>query len=142
MATEVKVNTRSRWSDWLKIGLKAAVLSIAAVLIVQAQALAFWPKIALFRPLDSFARSALFTLVPVIGATAIFAWLVKHQSQPEKKFIIISIIFLLLSFIPDFALPLENKTLLSSSVAAFMHLVAGVLTVWTILSGYRNAKNR
>jgi len=31
---------------------------------------------------------------------------------------------------------------LSSSVAAFMHLVAGVLTVWTILGGYRNAKNR
>lgn len=142
MTTSEITRARRVWSDWITIGLKAAIISIVAVLIVQAQALAFWPEIAQFRPLDSYARSALFTLVPAIGATVIFAWLAKHQAQPEKKFIIISGIVLLLTFIPDYVFPLENKTLLSSSVAAFMHLVAGVATVWVILRGYRNLRNR
>lgn len=141
MTTTEISRTHSVWSDWIIIGLKAAIISIVAVLIVQAQATAFWPEITLFRPLDSYARSALFTLVPAIGATAIFAWLAKHQTQPEKKFVILSVTVLLLTFIPDFALPLENKTLLSSSVAAFLHLIAGVATVWVILRSYRNMKN-
>jgi hypothetical protein len=124
--------------EWLKIGLKTALISIISVLVIQAIALAIWPEIALFKPLDSYPRSALFTFVPAIGATVVFAWMVKHQNQPVKKFIILSGILLLLSFIPDYALPLENKTFLASSTAAFMHLVAGIVTVTTIVNVYRN----
>jgi hypothetical protein len=132
-----ETKTMLKRTDWLKIGLKTALFSIIAVLLIQALAVAIWPEIALFKPLDSYPRSALFTLVPAIGATAVFAWLVKHQSQPVKKFVILSAALLLLSFIPDYALPLENKTFLASSVAAFMHLVAGIVTVATIVTGYR-----
>jgi cytochrome bd-type quinol oxidase subunit 2 len=133
-----ETKTALKRNEWLKIALKTALFSIIAVLVIQAIALAVWPEIALFKPLNSYPRSALFTLVPAIGATVVFAWMVKHQSQPGKKFIILSGILLLLSFIPDYALPLENKTFLASSVAALMHLVAGIVTVTTIVTGYRN----
>lgn len=142
MTTRTMVNkeakTAIKRNDWVKIGLKTALFSIIAVLIVQAVALAIWPEVRVFKPLDSFARSALFTLVPAIGATVVFAWMVKHLSLSVKKFIILSGILLLLSFIPDYALPLEGKTLLGSSVAAFMHLVAGIVTVATLVTSYRN----
>ena len=126
-----------RWSDWLRIGGLTGVLSIAAVLLVQRMALAIWPHIVAFKPLDSYPRTALFTLVPAIGATFVYAWMSSRQAQPERKFLVLSGILLLLSFIPDFALPLEGKSLLGSSVAAFMHLVAGVVTVATLLTGSR-----
>jgi hypothetical protein len=133
--SNVKVEMRTM--DWVKTAVKTAFFSIAAVLIIQALALATWPEIAFFKPLDSYPRSALFTLVPAVGATVVFAWMVKHISNPVKKFVTLSVILLLLSFIPDYAAPLENKTLLASSVAAFMHLVAGVVTVTTIVGSYR-----
>lgn len=135
--TKRETKTGITFSDWLKIGLKTALFSVVAVLVVQAIALAIWPEIRAFKPLDSYPRSAIFTLVPALGATAVFAWLARHHSQPGKKFIILSAVLLILSFIPDYALPLEGKTLLGSTVAAFMHLIAGIVTVATILTSYR-----
>jgi hypothetical protein len=90
------------------------------------------------RPLDSYLRSALFTLVPALGATVAFAVLVKYTTRPVKKFLILSTILLLLSIIPDYAAPIEHKTLLTSSIAAFMHLIAGEVTVATIVLSYRS----
>lgn len=127
-----------KWNTWVKIGLKTALASIAAVLAVQAIALVIWPDIAAFGPLDSYARSALFTLVPVIVATALFAWLVKTRGKPVSTFIKISVVALVLSFIPDYAIPHPSKTFLASSVTAFMHLVAGVITVVMLVTGYRH----
>lgn len=127
-----------KWNAWAKIGLKAALASIAAVLAVQAIALAIWPDIAAFGPLDSYPRSALFTLVPVIVATGLFAWLVKTRGKPVSTFIKISVVTLVLSFIPDYAIPHPSKTFLASSVTAFMHLIAGIVTVVMLLTSYRH----
>jgi hypothetical protein len=121
---------------WLQIGLQAAVGAILAVLITQAALLAVWPELAGFKPLESYGRSAVFTLIPVIVATAVFAWLVKTQEQPVRKFLWISAFFLLLSFIPDYLLPIPDKTFAASSAAAFLHLVAGIVAVALILNGY------
>jgi len=121
---------------WLQIGIQAAFAGILVVLVTQAVILALWPGLAAFKPLDSFARSALFTFIPAIAATAVFARLVKTQDQPEKKFLCVSAAVLLLSFIPDYLLPLPNRTLGASTAAAFLHLVAGIVTVTLILVGY------
>ena len=126
---------------WLWIGIQAALGSILAVLISQAIILALWPDLAAFKPLDSYARSALFTLLPALVATAIFAWLVKTKDQPVTKFLWISAGFLLLSFIPDYVLPVPHRTLAASTAAAFMHLVAGILTVSLILVGYKRSSS-
>jgi hypothetical protein len=124
------------WREWAKIGLAAAAAASLGVVIVQAIALALWPDIALFKPLDSYARSILFVVVPAFGATAVWAWLVSHTDRPNVKFISLSAVVLLISFIPDYALPVSHKTLLASSVAAFMHVVAAGLMVAVLVAGY------
>ena len=124
---------------WLWIGIRAALGSILAILLAQAVILALWPELAAFKPLESYARSALFTLIPAIGATAIFARLVKTQDRPEARFLWIAAGFLLLSFIPDYLLPVPYRTLSASTAAAFLHLIAGIVTVTLILTGYKRS---
>ena len=124
-------------NQWVRLGLTTAVASVLAVLIVQAIALAIWPDIVLFKPLDSYPRSALFTAVPIAVATALFAWLAAHKPQPVQTFMRISAVVLILSFIPDYILPVPHKTMLASTVAAFMHVVAAAVTVSLLVIGYR-----
>jgi hypothetical protein len=123
--------------NWLRLGLIATAASVVAVLIIQFLALAIWPDIALFKPLDSYARTAVFTAVPAIGATILLAWLAARKPDPLKTFIRISIVVLIISIIPDYLLPVPNKTLLASTVTAFMHVVAAIVIVGVLVSGYR-----
>lgn len=141
MTSHVEVDTRPTaqltGSEWIKLGLVTALVSIAAVLAVQALAIALWPEIALFAPLDNYARAALFTLIPVVGATFLLAWLVGHRERAVKRFITLSVIVLLVSIIPDYILPVPNRTLLTSSVTAFLHVVAALITVVMLVTGYQ-----
>jgi hypothetical protein len=125
-------------SDWAQIGALAAAASIAAVMLVQALALALWPEAAGFKPLDSYLRSALFTLVPALGATLVFAQLARRTGNPVPAFVQVAAVVLLVSFIPDYLLPDPNKTLLASSLAALLHLVAGAVTVGVLVASYRH----
>src|SRR5690606_20505844 len=86
--------------QWAMLGVAAAVASIVAVLIVMALALSIWPDAALFRPLESYPRAALFTLVPALAATAVLAWLARRRENPVGSFVRIAVVVLLLSFIP------------------------------------------
>lgn len=128
--------------QWIAIGVTAGLLAAAAVMAVQWIALTIWPDAALFKPLDSYARTALFTIIPALGATAVLAWLAVRRANPIGTFIRIAIVVLLLSFIPDYLLPVPHRTFLSSSIAAFMHLVAGVVTVTVLVAGYRRYSGR
>ena len=123
--------------NWIQLGLIATVASVLAVLIGQFIALAIWPESALFKPLDSYARSAVFTAVPAVVATFLFSWLAAHKSQPVKKFIRIAIVLLIVSIIPDYILPVPDKTFLASTITAFMHVVATVVIVGVLVNGYR-----
>jgi hypothetical protein len=141
MASPITVDTQPNIQlergQWARLGLVTAIVSIVAVLIVQALAIALWPEIALFAPLDNYVRTVVFTLVPVMGATALLAWLMGRSARPVRTFIQISVVVLLLSVIPDYALPVPHKTLLASSVTAFLHVVAGVITVPMLVAGYQ-----
>jgi len=144
MNHQITVNTQPKTdlsrSQWVKLGLIAATAAIVAVLVVQALAIALWPEITLFRPLDSYVRSAIFTLAPALGATALLAWLAGHVNQPVQRFITISAIVLGVSIIPDYILPVEYKTFLASSVAAFLHVVAASIIVFILAVGYQRQK--
>jgi len=124
-------------NQWVLLGAVAAVVSVIAVLVTQAVATAVWPEIALFKPLDSYPRSAIFTLVPAVVAAAIFAWLASRSAQPEPTFLKLAAVVLVLSIIPDYLLPVAHKTFLASSVTAFLHVVAAVITVGVLVGGYR-----
>ncbi len=123
--------------EWSKLGLSTALVSIAAVWAVQALAIAWWPEIALFAPLASYARVALFTLIPVLIATVLLARLVRRQTGGVQRFITISVIVLLLSIIPDYILPVPDRTLLASTVTAFLHVVVALITVVMLVRGYQ-----
>ena len=123
--------------QWIGLGALAATLAVVAVLAVQAIAIALWPDVALFKPLDSYARAALFTIIPAFAATALFAWLARRRAAPERAFLRIAAVVLLLSFIPDYLLPVPDKTFLASSVAAFLHIVAAAVIVAVLVAGYR-----
>lgn len=139
MTTVIKPQQKEELTigQWITIGLITAIAGVAAVLLAQAVALAIWPDLALFKPLESFARSALFTLIPALGATGVFAWLAARKEDPVKAFRRVALVVLLLSLIPDYVLPVAHRTLLASSVAAFLHVVAAVVTVLMITAGYR-----
>jgi len=139
MTTVIKPQQKEELTtgQWITIGLIAAIAGVAAVLLAQAVALAIWPDLALFKPLESFARSALFTLVPALGATGVFAWLAARKEEPVRAFRRVALVVLLLSLIPDYVLPVPHRTLLASSVAALLHVVAAVVTVLIITAGYR-----
>ena len=129
--------SRPAMGQWLTLGAMAAVLAAAAVLAVQWLALSIWPDAALFKPLDSYARTVLFTIIPAFGATALFAWLAGRRPAPARSFVRISAVVLLLSIIPDYILPVPDKTLLASSITAFLHVVAAAVIVGVLLAGYR-----
>ena len=129
-------------SMWIKLGLVAAAASIMAVLLVEALAIALWPDITRFDPLNSYPRAVLFTLVPALGATALFAWLAEWKPQPVRTFVTIALVVLLVSFIPDYLLPVPGKTLLASTVAAALHVVAAIVTVGVLVIGYRRCAER
>lgn len=130
-------NTQLDRNQWVRMGAVTAVASIISVLIIQVVAIAIWPDIALFKPLDSFPRTSLFTLIPAVGATAVFAWLTRRKTDPVASFLKISAMVLVLSIIPDYLLPVAHKTFLASSVTAFLHVMAAAVTVFTLVSGYR-----
>lgn len=127
---------------WMKLGFVAAAASIAAVVLVSALAIARWPEIARFQPLNSYLRAAIFTLAPALGATALFAWLVAQRRRPVRAFITIAAVVLLLSIIPDYLVPVPDKTLLASTVTAALHVVAAIVTVGVLVGGYRRCAGR
>jgi hypothetical protein len=134
------VQTRSPvspWTAWLALGVQAGVAAIVGVLAAQALALNFWPDAAAFAPLDSYIRSALFTFVPALLATALLAYLARHYVDPVPRFLTISAVILGLSFIPDYVLPVANRTLVASTIAASLHVAAAAIIVPMLVMGYR-----
>lgn len=127
-------------NQWLRLGAIAAVAAIVAVLVVQMLALAIWPDLAAFKPLDSLARSTIFTLIPAALATALFAWLAARRAQPDQAFLRIALIVLLISIIPDYLLPDAGKTVMASSITALLHIVAAAIIVPVLVLGYRRSR--
>jgi hypothetical protein len=66
------------------------------------------------------------SLVPAIGAAIFLAILAKFTSRASLIFLVISVLFLLVSFGGPFSLPVDLGTQLALSL---MHVVAGVVTV-------------
>jgi hypothetical protein len=137
--TTVNVQRQSPLASgqWFRLGTAAAVSSVATVLVVQVVAMAIWPDIALFKPLDSLPRTVVFTAVPALVAMAVFAWLARRRGDPVPGFLRIAAVVLVLSVIPDYLLPVEHKTFLASTVTAFLHVVAAAVTVTVLITGYR-----
>ena len=123
--------------NWLTTGLMAGGVAVLAVLLAQFLALQQFSEITQFEPLRSYPRTIAFVMIPALIASRLLAWLGQNRAQPVRTFIGISVVVLLLSFIPDFALPLAGKTVLASSVAAGLHVIAAIIIVLVLTQSYR-----
>lgn len=137
-----RIGTRQSTSlergQWVKIGAAAALAAVILVLLAQAAALSVWPEAAAFRPLNSYPRTVAFTVIPALVATALFARLAR-SGNPAAKFIKIAVIVLLISFVPDYTLPDPNRTLLASTIAAGLHVVAAASITGVLIACYNRA---
>ncbi len=72
---------------------------------------------------------AMFSFIPALGAGLLLAALVRFTKRPLQIFWVIAGIFLLVSFIPTFTLPVAMSIQLS---LALMHIMAGIAIVWVL----------
>jgi hypothetical protein len=116
MATSIpKVNLRessvvdarsSHQTSWLRLLVVGASLALAATAANVALAMAFrsWLQIpAGFQPLTTPAVASL-TIVGMIAATAVFGWTARTRPEPVRTFLVIAIVGLFLSWLPDLAI--------------------------------------
>jgi hypothetical protein len=70
------------------------------------------------------------TVVPTIGAAIVLALLGRFTKQPYRIFLIVSIVFLVLSFVTPLGLPLS---LAGKLTLELMHVVAAAGIVWGLM---------
>jgi len=77
-----------------------------------------------------------FTLVLCTGAVFVFALTARFAKNPIRTFIIISIVFLIISFLPDIAFatsPMPGANWANAIALMVMHVVAGFITVYMLI---------
>jgi hypothetical protein len=113
--------------------LAAVVAAIAkAVVAVAATTAGVAPG---FRPLE-LPPILLLTVLGVIGATAVYWMLLRRASNPDRTFVRVAAVVLVVSFVPDLGLLSADPaaTVLGVLVLMAMHVVAAAVSV-AVLTG-------
>ena len=113
------------------VGPLTVLSAIVGVLIVRAIAMAILPEP--YAPgLAMIMLPIVLTLVLCTGAVLVFAVVGRFAKNPVRTYIIISSVFLVISFLPDVAAvsaPFEGAGWPYSISLMIMHVVAGFITV-------------
>jgi hypothetical protein len=86
--------------------------------------------------LDMIMIPIMLTVVLCTGAVLVYALLGHFAKNPVRTYVIISAIFLLISFVPDFgvvSMPMPGAGWPYAITLMIMHVVAGVITVFTLV---------
>ena len=109
--------------------------AIVGVLIVRAIAMAILP--APYAPgLAMLMLPVILTLILCTGAVLVFALVGRFAKNPVRTYLIISSIFLVISFLPDLAAvaaPFSGAGWPYSITLMIMHVVAGFITVYMLI---------
>jgi uncharacterized membrane protein YozB (DUF420 family) len=92
------------------------------------------------QPLEILNNSAitLFTLGGVVGATAVYAIMRRFMDAPDRAYIIVAALVLILSFIPDAMIVGETTgtfggaTWPSALLLMFLHVTTALICVWAL----------
>jgi hypothetical protein len=116
-------------------GPLTVVAAIIGVLIVRAVAMAVLPTP--YAPgLAMIALPIVLTVILCTGAVLVFALVGRFAKSPVRTYIIISAMFLVVSFLPDIAVasaPFPGAGWPYSIALMVMHVVAGFITVYTLI---------
>lgn len=117
------------------VGPLTVVAGIAGVLIVRAIAMAILP--APYAPgLAMIALPIVLTLILCTSAVLVFALVGRFAKKPIRTYILISSVFLVISFLPDLAavsMPMPGAGWPYSITLMIMHVVAGFITVYMLI---------
>lgn len=121
----------------LKRGSLGGALAVAANLLVYVVALFVLRLELLMPPIPPASEPAtliapaviIASFVPALGAGALYWLLARFTPAYRRVFLIVSVLFLLLSFSAPFALPVALATQITLNL---MHLAAGVLIIGAI----------
>jgi hypothetical protein len=116
-------------------GPLTVLTAIVGVLIVRAIAMAILP--APYAPgLAMLMLPILLTLILCTGAVLVFVLVGRFAKQPVRTYLIISSIFLVISFLPDIAAvsaPFPGAGWPYSITLMIMHVVAGFITIFMLI---------
>jgi hypothetical protein len=117
------------------VGPLTVVASIIGVLIVRSVAMAILPPP--YAPgLAMIIIPIVLTLVLCTAAVLVFALVARFTKNPIRTYLIISSIFLVISFLPDIvavSLPMPGAGWPYSITLMIMHVVAGLITVYMLI---------
>ncbi len=129
-------SSRSEWKRLLVVGAGLVLMTTVANVVI---AMAFRNGLgvpATFQPLSTPAVAS-GTIVGMIGATFVFAWVARAQSDPRRTFVLIATAGLIVSWLPDLAIwatavfPGTTTTGILSLMA--LHVVAAGFAVGILL---------
>lgn len=119
--------------DVLQAGAVALVLSVvvnAALVTVASMAGIGEGLMAMTYPAVIFL-----TTVGVVGAVAVYLFLRRLTSRPDRNFVAIAAVVLLVSIVPDFTyIPAQpGGSVTAGAVLALMHVAAAAIVVWQLV---------
>jgi len=75
------------------------------------------------------------TVIGVVGATVVYAALVRVSSRPDRTFVVVAVVVLVLSIVPDVTyIPSEpGGSLVAGVVLAAMHVMTAAIVLWQLV---------
>jgi hypothetical protein len=117
------------------VGPLTVFSAVIGVLIVRSMAMAILPPP--YAPgLEMIFIPIFLTVVLCTAAVVVYALVARFAKNPIRTYIIISVIFLFISFIPDIAVasaPMPGAGWPYSITLMIMHVVAGFITVYMLI---------
>ena len=131
-----RISVGSAWKRLLVVGGGLAlVAAVANVVIAMALRNVLGVPTA-FQPLSTPGVAG-FTIIGMIGATLVFAWVARTQPHPRRTFVLIASVGLIVSLLPDLAVwamgVFPGTTAAGILSLMVLHVVAAGFAVGTLL---------
>lgn len=130
------ISTSTRGSLWRAGGI-ALVLSVLINELLRLGAVAVLGIDPGFLPLTAIGTVIMFTAIGVIGATLVYWLLTRFSKNPDRLFITIAVVLLVLSFIPNIltgmspqSAPFPGVTWPAIGTLMLMHLPPALLSIY------------
>jgi len=126
----------SAWKRLLVVGAGLVLVATVANVVIAMALRSGLGVPAAFQPLSTPAVASV-TIVAMIGATLVFAWVARTKPDPRRAFLLIAAVGFIVSSLPDLAIwatgvfPGTTTTGILSLMA--LHVVAAGLAVGTLL---------
>ena len=119
------------WGRFALVGLATVIAAVVANVLVFYIGSAFVSYDPQFLPLMGAGPAVMFTVVPAIVAVLLYAALLRFVRNPERVFVIISIVVFIVTLIPDFIyIPdVPGATVGQTTILILMHVVAAIVIV-------------